>query len=659
MSALPANPDHAVVTFNTPRIFPKIATLEQWQQRAHTIREQVLISSGLWPLPQKTPVCARVFGKIERDGYSIEKVFFQTYPGFFLAGNLYRPARHGLGPFPAILNPHGHFSTGRMTDTRDNSTAARCIGFARRGMIAFSYDMVGYNDSRFPDAAPDRDFHQAHVTFGTNRTDQLWSISLLGLQTWNSIRALDFLESLPDVDAKRLACTGESGGATQVCMLGAVDDRLTAQAPVVMVSHSMQGGCACENAPGLRIEYSNPEIAAAAAPRPQILVAATGDWTRTTLEVEGPALDKIYALCGAPERLRCVRFDSGHNYNQTSREAVYGWFDRWLLRHSEAGPAHEQPYAKEPDALLRVFPDNLPAAALSEKQLAQELKQIHQSQWNALLPGNKDDFANFTRQISPAWRHVMQLESPESTAITHDRLDKNQCTISHLDFKHPGEPEKLSALLFEPIRQRTDHSGRSLTVVLAGPDPLPGCLDRDGNPRGLIRKLLTKGCRVLAINRFSSGAIQDQFGSFFTTYNRTFLQNRVRDLAGVCGQCRSLTPGKPSRVVLWGMGPAGTWSLLAAPAADAVVADAAQLPVLEDDAILSPELFCPGIRTIGTLEGAAMLAAPNPLLLHNTGENYPIKGIQSAYQSIGALKKIRIESQPVSEESVLKWLLNL
>src|SRR5438093_13610304 len=118
-------------------------------------------------------------------------------------------------------------------------------------------------------------------------------------------------------------------------MLGAVHVRLAAQAPVVMVSHSMQGGCSCENAPGLRVEYSNMEIAAVPAPRPQILVAATGDWTKMTLTVEGPAVAGIYKLFNAPDRLRYVRFDFNHNYNQTSREAVYQWFAQWLLKHPE------------------------------------------------------------------------------------------------------------------------------------------------------------------------------------------------------------------------------------------------------------------------------------------------------------------------------------
>src|SRR6185503_17658721 len=133
-----------------------------------------------------------------------------------------------------------------------------------------------------------------HWTVATNRTDQLWNISLMGLQTWNSIRALDFLESLRDVDKKRLACTGESGGGTQTFMLGAIDDRLAAQVPVVMVSSTMQGGCLCENAPGLRVQYYNVEIAAAAAPRPQLLVSAKGDWTTKTMEVEGPDIERVY-----------------------------------------------------------------------------------------------------------------------------------------------------------------------------------------------------------------------------------------------------------------------------------------------------------------------------------------------------------------------------
>src|SRR6185503_7224492 len=201
-------------TLDTLRTFPEIRSRAEWEARAKEIREHMLVSCGLWPLPEKTPLNAQIFDRIERDGYSVEKVYFQSYPGFYVAGNLYRPLGK-TGPFPGVLNPHGHWANGRMADTKDGSIAARCISFARQGMVAFSYDMVGYNDTRFPDATTNRALYETHRTFGTNRTDQLWSISLMGLQTWNSIRALDFLASLPDVDKKRLACTGESGGGTQ------------------------------------------------------------------------------------------------------------------------------------------------------------------------------------------------------------------------------------------------------------------------------------------------------------------------------------------------------------------------------------------------------------------------------------------------------------
>src|SRR5512133_3797439 len=342
---------------DTPREFPTIANRKEWQSRAREIREQVLVSCGLWPMPDKTPLHPRVFGRLEREGYSIEKVAIETCPGFYLGGNLYRPLGQGKGPFPAILNPHGHWSNGRMADQKEGSIAARCINFARHGMIAFSYDMVGYNDTHFSDSLTNRSFSDIHHGFATRQADLLWNISLMGLQTWDSIRALDFLESLPDVDRRRLACTGESGGGTQTFILGAIEDRLAAQVPVVMVSHSMQGGCLCENAPGLRVQFSNMEIAAAAAPRPQMLVAATGDWTRDTLTVEGPSIAHIYQLLGAPEKFHYTRFDFPHNYNQTTREAVYGWFNKCLLRSSSFAALKEPPYQKEPDSELRVFPD--------------------------------------------------------------------------------------------------------------------------------------------------------------------------------------------------------------------------------------------------------------------------------------------------------------
>ena len=615
----------AVVDLNTPRTFPEITTRVQWEERAQEIREQVLVSCGLWPSPRKTPLRATVFGKIERDGYSVEKVYFHTYPGFYLAGNLYRPLGKGKGLFPGVLNPHGHWANGRMADsTNDGSVPARCISFARQGMVAFSYDMVGFNDTHFPDSlSPNsgakRPFYQVHRQFGTNYTDELWGISLMGLQTWNSIRALDFLESLPDVDKKRLACTGASGGGTQTFMLGAIDDRLAALAPVCMVSHTMQGGCSCENAPGLRVEYSNMEIAAAAAPRPQILVAATGDWTKLTLEVEGPAIQKIYDLLGAGDRLRYVRFDFGHNYNQTTREAVYAWFGQWLLHHRDAALLKELPCQKESDANLRVFPDDkIPGDALPMDLFIESLKEAHRQQWQALVPRNKVSFLKFKEVLFPAWKHTLQLEWAPSAEVGAKRV----------------APKK----------------GTALVILAAGGG-------QESLRPELVSKLRGRTRDVLPITVPANRVTANQFTNFFTTYNRTELQRGAGFLVNYCSGLSEA--GRKAPVILCASGHAGLWALLAAPATDAVIADCSQLDVASDEALLQPNLFCPGIRNIGTFEGAAMLAAPHPLLLHNTGDKSPTDAIRATYRALGAGKKLRIESRKLSDAEIADWIAQL
>ncbi len=142
----------------------------------------------------KTPLNPRITGKLDRGDYTIEKVVLETFPGFTLSGNLYRPAK-ATGKIPGMLCPHGHWDDGRV----NVEVQPRCIRWAKLGCVVFMYDMVGYNDSKpFP--------HK----FLNDRLRH-WGLSLPTLQTWNSIRALDWLTSLPDVDSARIGCTGESG----------------------------------------------------------------------------------------------------------------------------------------------------------------------------------------------------------------------------------------------------------------------------------------------------------------------------------------------------------------------------------------------------------------------------------------------------------------
>jgi len=336
---------------------PVFTSAEAWEQRAEYLREHVRATAGLLPLPERTPLEPVIFDEIVHDDYSVAKVYFESLPGFLVTGNLYRPAK-GDGPFPAVLSAHGHWTYGRVERTALTSGPGRAINLARQGFVVFTHDMIGYDDSR-----------QLTHTFG-GRAEHLWGLSLSGLQLWNSIRSLDFLESLPYVRRDAIGATGESGGGTQTFLLAAADDRVAAAVPVNMISLHMQGGCLCENPPGLRLDTTNVEIAATIAPRPLLMISATGDWTNETLEREYPAVRNIYALLGAEDRVRAVRFIAEHNYNKDSREAMYGWMARWLQHAADDSPREEKAFTVDPLGDLLVFHHRtLPSNALTASQL--------------------------------------------------------------------------------------------------------------------------------------------------------------------------------------------------------------------------------------------------------------------------------------------------
>ncbi len=299
---------------NTKFSFTAPSTLDQWKLRREEIKKQILWAAGLDPAPPRSPLNPRSFGKTTGDGYTVENIAIQTMPGFWLAGNLYRPL-NATGKVPAILHPHGHWDNGRLENTDNCASPALASALARGGAIVFAIDMVGYNDTL-----------QLPHKFGQEKKEQLWNFGPLSIQLWNSIRAVDYLLSLPEVDPERLGMTGASGGGSQTFLLAAVDDRIRAAAPVNMVSFIMQGGCECENTSGLRIGTNNVEIASITAPRPMLMVSATGDWTRNMLEEEFPAVRSVYNLYGASDKVSAVRIDAPHNYNQRSRAAVYRFF---------------------------------------------------------------------------------------------------------------------------------------------------------------------------------------------------------------------------------------------------------------------------------------------------------------------------------------------
>jgi hypothetical protein len=367
---------------------------------------------------------------------------------------------------------------------------------------------------------------------------------------------------------------------------------------------------------------------------------------------------RIYQLFHAPEKLRYVRFDFDHNYNQTSREAVYQWFDRWLL-HQPDQPVPEVPFHKEPDPDLRVFPDGkLPPDAISQAGLVQYLINTRRERLLALDPVNKRSLANYRRIMQPAWQRTLQLDWPPPPVRTTVKflVQRANYITDQLEITRPGEEETINVARFSPLKARP--ARKPVVIVLTHPDGAAHYLDDSGAPRGLAGRLLERGFAVAIAVHSGGAAVPQQSSLFFTTYNRTRLQKRVRDLVSICQAVKDISSNN-CRVALCGSGSAAFWSLLAAPAADAVIADCGQADVSDDNTLLAPDLFCPGIRNIDTFEGALVLAAPRPLLLHNAAAAFPATRMRSCYKTLRAGNNFRLESRCLDDDAIVAWIAAL
>ena len=553
MAQIPQEDSRNVNVPNTDTHFtmPTYRTLAEWEAHKQKLRAQILFAAGLIPSPKKNPLNPVIFGRIEHSDYSIAKVYLETLPGYYLSGNLYRPLGRA-GKFPGVLAPHGHWDYGRLEHQPLISVPLRCINLAKQGYVAFSYDMVGYNDTI-----------QTPHDFGSPR-EQLWGFGPLGLQLWNSIRALDFLESLADVDPQRLAVTGESGGGTQTFLLAAVDDRVKYDAPVNMISTIMQGGGQCENAPGLRFDTFNVEIGAMMAPRPMLMVAATGDWTKNTPREEYPAVRSIYELYGKADNLEMVQIDAPHNYNQASREAMYGFFGKRILGDLKEVQEARGVHVEKLQDMLVWQGRPLPKNALTYEQLVE--------QWIAAAKKQTDETRD-AAVLRERLRLALGAEWPERVL--------SERTGERILLSRPGKGDRVSGIQLG--------SGVPSVVVV--------------DPGGAEAARKIAGSSALLLTVFQTGdaiAPRDRSGPYFLTFNRSDDANRVQDILTALAYLKQ-EGAKELRIVA--SGKAAIWAEFAAAAASVpVVVDGKSNGFSGQDQDFIDQFFVPGIQRAGGLE---------------------------------------------------------
>jgi hypothetical protein len=288
---------------------------KDWEQHADSIKKQLRKGMDLEVFPARTPLSARYRNKKVMDGYTVEAVVFESLPGFFVAGNLYKPAGNlEKKSLAVILCPHGHWDKPEDYGRFRNDMQLRCASFAKMGAMVFSYDLVGYGESQQLEHEGPRG---------------------LQFQTWNSMRILDFMLSLPEADPARVAVTGASGGGTQTFMLAALDDRVKLSIPVVMVASHFFGGCNCESGMPVHrsgnVVFTNAEIACVAAPKPLLLISDGKDWTKNNETVEYPFAKSVYKLYGKESLVDNAHFaNEGHDYGLSKRLAAYLFLSKHL-----------------------------------------------------------------------------------------------------------------------------------------------------------------------------------------------------------------------------------------------------------------------------------------------------------------------------------------
>jgi len=509
-----------------------VATPEALARRKAYVRERILHAIG--GLPERTPLNARTVETLERDGYRIEKVIFESQPHFYVTANLYLPAR-GSGPFPAILYPLGHELGGKSNPTWQQML----VTLARRGYVALTWDPVGQGERvqiYDEDLAGSklRGSTTEHTIQGTQCL--LTGTDIARYTIWDGMRALDYLLSRKEVDPSKVAVTGNSGGGTHSTYLGALDDRIKIVAPSCYITswHWMMKTIGPQDAeqvfPGwLGDGLDYPDFIYAASPKPFLMLSAIRDF----FPIDGAR--ETFREAKQFVNLRMFEADDGHGYSHPRRMAAYDWFSR-QFRDKEDTTA-EVPVTPETEEALFCTSTGQVATSLGGESVftlnrarAEKLRQARTQ------PADARSLAAWQAKVREAAirRSGYQAASGAAVSTGYGMLRREGYRIEKLTYEsEPGIV--VPALLFVPD---------------AGPARRPAVILAIGEGKAESAKeageLAQSGVTVLSVDlrgmgetRALTDANDSEFARYFGDYNsgmsailmnRSLVAMRARDI---------------------------------------------------------------------------------------------------------------------------------